>query len=186
MPRKYIYLIAGLLLIAVSAYFKATPGGNASLYDHSIKAEYGRPIKVVKVIDGDTVELINGENLRYVGIDTPEEVDPRKPIQCFAKEAAEENKKLVEGKYITFYKDISGQDKYGRWLGYVYLADGTFVNLELVKEGLGFAYPYPPDTSKKEIFKEAEATARQSNLGLWANCTVKKLTTGREQTNPIQ
>ncbi len=185
MKRKLIYLIAGLTLIALSAYHKAGPGGTALVYDRSVKAEYGRPIKVLKAVDGDTVELMNGERLRYVGIDTPEEVDPRKPVQCYAKEAAEENRKLVEGKYITFYKDISGQDKYGRWLGYVYLSDGTFVNLELVKGGFAFAYKYAPDTSKSEQFSSAELSAKTANLGLWANCEVKKLSTGREQTNNL-
>ena len=185
MRRKSFYLIAVLLVLAVSTFFKSAPNKGASLYDKTIKAEYGRPIRVVKAVDGDTIVLVNGETLRYIGLDTPEEVDPRKPIQCYAKEAADENKKLVEGKDIVFYKDISEKDKYGRWLGYVYLTDGTFVNLELVKEGFAFAYAYTPDTSKKEIFKEAESTARLSGLGLWANCEVKKLSTGREQTNSI-
>ena len=155
-------------------------------YDRSVKVEYGVPIRVDHVVDGDTIVLANGDSVRYIGIDTPEEFDSRKPVQCFAKEAAARNKELIGSNDIKFYKDISTTDKYGRWLGFVYLPDGTFVNLEMVKEGYGFAYPYPPDNSKAAEFKAAQDYAKQNKLGLWAVCTVTTLSTGREQTNPVQ
>ena len=116
----------------------------APSYD-AIGARYGVAVHVSRVIDGDTIELAGGEHLRYIGIDTPEEVDPRKPVQCFATEAAERNKELVEGKDVVFYKDVSERDRYGRLLGFVYLPDGTFVNRMLVSEGYAFSYAYPPD-----------------------------------------
>lgn len=154
-------------------------------YDYSIKAIPGQPIQVARAIDGDTIELINGERLRYIGIDTPEEFDQRKPVQCYAAEAAARNHQLVAGQTVTFYPDVATQDKYGRWLGFVYLPDGTFVNLTLVAEGYAFAYPYKPDISKKNEFATAERAARGGALGLWSHCTVTRLSTGREQTNPV-
>ncbi len=162
-----------------------TTHGSGVPYDYSVKTEYEKPITVARVIDGDTIELVNGDRLRYIGIDTPEEFDKRKPVQCFAAEAAEENKKLVEGKAVTVYKDVSDRDKYGRWLGFVYLADGTFINAALVKNGFAFAYPYAPDNSKKQEFKDLEIEARIKNRGLWSHCTVSKLSSGREQTNAV-
>ena len=190
MNRKYWALLLGVIVIILGIYFqnqqKAGQVSGAS-YDTSIKAEPGVPIKVLRVIDGDTIVLANGDHLRYVGIDTPEEVDPRKPVQCFAKEAADKNKQLVEGQMITFQKDVDSKDQYGRWLGFVYLQDGTFVNQELVKDGFAFAYPYPPDISKSALFADAQTSARTQNLGLWGGqCTVTKLSSGREQTNSIQ
>lgn len=154
-------------------------------YDKSIKAIAGQPIKVVRVIDGDTVELINGEKLRYIGIDTPEEFDERKPVQCFAVEATRRNRELVENQIITFQKDVSTTDKYGRWLGFVYLGDGTLVNQKLVEEGYAFAYDYPPDISKSVEFRTSEVYAREHKLGLWSKCEINTLSTGREQTNPV-
>ncbi|MBU3968627.1 thermonuclease family protein [Patescibacteria group bacterium] len=56
--------------------------------------------KVTRVIDGDTIEIEGGERVRYIGIDTPETVDPRKPVQCFGVEASKKNKELVEGKMV--------------------------------------------------------------------------------------
>lgn len=95
---------------------------------------------VTRVIDGDTIELENGERVRYIGIDTPETVDPRKPVQCFGVEASKKNKELVEKKQVWLVKDVTDRDRYGRPLRYVYLGDPensntVFVNLELVKEG---------------------------------------------------
>lgn len=147
--------------------------------------EYGVPVKVTRVIDGDTIEIESGERLRYIGIDTPEKNDPRKPVQCFAEEASKRNMELVEGKIIKFYKDVAERDKYGRLLGYVYLEDGTFVNLELVKDGVAFSYPYPPDISKQDEFSQAEKEARESKVGLWSACSVTPSTKGREETNSI-
>src|ERR1051326_1800036 len=122
--KSLLYLIVALLG-ATGVY--GVSYGNQSLpswlkisarpkYDTSIKAEYGKPIQVAQAVDGDTIILINGEHLRYIGIDTPEEFDPRKPVQCFAKAAAARNKELVEGKTITLYKDVSAHDTYNRLL----------------------------------------------------------------------
>jgi len=145
----------------------------------------GKLIKVIRVIDGDTIELEGGEKLRYIGIDTPELHDPRKPVQCFAQKASDKNKELVEGKFIKFYKDINERDKYQRLLGYVYTEDGLFINLELVKTGYAFSYTYPPDISKQTEFQKAEQVAKEKKLGLWANCAISKNSTGRSETNSI-
>ncbi|MCL5675658.1 MAG: thermonuclease family protein [Patescibacteria group bacterium] len=127
---------------------------------------------VSRVIDGDTIELSSGEKVRYIGMDTPETVDPRKPIQCFGKEASLENKKLVEGKTVTLTKDVSDKDKYGRLLRYVYVGK-IFVNDYLVRYGFAHVATFPPDVIFAEQFKQAEQEARINNRGLWKNCPVK-------------
>ncbi|MCD6471380.1 thermonuclease family protein [bacterium] len=142
-------------------------------------------IKVQKVIDGDTIKLKNGEIVRYIGIDTPETVDPRRPIQCFGYQASKMNKKLVEGKYVRLEKDITERDKYGRLLRYVYLPDGTFVNLKLVEMGYAFSYTYPPDIKYQDLFIQAERKARENNLGLWKKCQPRKLKNGHWQSNAL-
>jgi micrococcal nuclease len=125
--------------------------------------------EVKRVIDGDTVELANGEHLRYIGMDTPEIVAPGKPIECFGREAAAKNKELVEGKTVRLEKDVSERDKYGRLLRYVWVND-VFVNLELVKAGYAIASTYPPDVRYSAEFVAAEKQAREEKLGLWNLC----------------
>lgn len=137
--------------------------------------------KVTKVIDGDTIEIEGGQRIRYIGMDTPETVDPRKPVQCFGREASNKNKELVEGKDIRLEKDVSETDKYGRLLRYIYLpaADSNsgdlFVNEYLIKEGYAHASSYPPDIKYQEQFSAAERDAQENTRGLWNACSANSL-----------
>ena len=126
-------------------------------------------ITVTRVIDGDTIEIEGGQKVRYIGIDTPETVDPRSLPQCFGKEAASKNRELVEGKNISIEKDVSETDKYGRLLRYIYLND-IFINDYLVREGYAYASSYPPDVKYQNQLKQAQLEAQEQNRGLWARC----------------
>ena len=140
--------------------------------------ETGEFAVVKRVVDGDTVELENGEKVRYIGIDTPETLDPRKPIQCFGKEAAAKNRELVEGKRVRLEKDVTERDKYNRLLRYIYVTEGEsgneiFVNLELVNQGFAHSYTYPPDVKYQNLFVLAEKEARENGRGLWIGCPIQ-------------
>lgn len=129
-------------------------------------------ITVKRVVDGDTIELENGQIVRYLGVNTPETKDPRKSVECYGQEAAEENKKLVTGKKVRLAKDISEIDKYGRLLRYVYV-DNIFVNEYLVKNGFAQVATYPPDVKYEKLFLESQRRARNANAGLWKSCPIK-------------
>lgn len=120
-----------------------------------------------RVIDGDTIVLDGTENIRLIGVDTPETKDPRKPVQYFGQEAYEFTKKLVEGKKVRLEYDQDRTDKYDRTLAYVFLEDGTFVNAEIILQGYGHAYTEFPFKYLEE-FRLFEKQARESEIGLWA------------------
>lgn len=127
--------------------------------------------QVIRVIDGDTIEVrigIKKEKVRLIGIDTPETVDPRKPVQCFGKEASQKAKKLMLNKKIRLEADETGsnKDKYNRLLRYVYLKDGTLVNEYMVKEGYAFTYIQFPFKYMTK-FKQYQSEAQSANKGLW-------------------
>lgn len=143
----------------------------------TVSAQFKDRAKVVKVIDGDTIEvLMNGQNLkiRYIGIDTPETVDPRRGVQCFGKQASDENKQLVEDKEVFLEKDVSETDKYNRLLRYVYLPidEGRilFINDYLVRAGFAKSSTYPPDVAYQDRFIQAQKEAQEKGLGLWNAC----------------
>ncbi len=124
---------------------------------------------VTRVIDGDTIEVdIDGTiyKVRYIGIDAPELDDERPEFCALAQEATRYNRQLVEGKTVRLEKDISETDRYGRLLRYVYV-DDTFVNAELVRQGLAWVKVYEPDTKYQDILEEAEAEAREHKIGIW-------------------
>ena len=140
----------------------------------------GESFKVVRVVDGDTIEIEGGQTVRYIGIDTPETVHPQKTVECFGREASNKNKELVEGKFVQLEKDVSETDKYGRLLRYVY-ANGVFVNELLVKEGFAHASSYPPDIKYQDLLNSAQKEARSHNKGLWAGCQEGKSGTSQNQ-----
>lgn len=140
-------------------------------------------VKVARVIDGDTIEIEGGERVRYIGIDTPETVDPRKPVQCFGVEASNKNKELIEGKMVRLEKDITDRDKYSRLLRYVWVGD-AFVNLELVKQGFAYSYSYPPDIKYQDQFLKAQQEAREAKRGLWNACPAAESITPESTSAP--
>lgn len=142
-------------------------------------AQFSQVAFVTKVIDGDTIDVEIDDKqyrLRYVGINTPETVDPRKGVECFGKEASNKNKELVEGKKVYLKKDISETDRYNRLLRLVYLQvdqeNFLFVNDYLVREGYAQASTFPPDVTFSEQLKEAEKQARDAGKGLWGKCRI--------------
>lgn len=121
---------------------------------------------VVRVIDGDTVEIEGGERVRYLGIDTPE-TGPPSGAEYYGEEAAEKNRELVEGEVVGLEGDVQPRDEYGRRLCYVW-RDDVMVNAELVRLGYAYAYTLPPNTRYRELFLRLEREAREQKLGLWA------------------
>ncbi len=129
---------------------------------------------VTRVLDGDTIEVdIDGTiyKVRYIGLDAPELDDKQAEFCALAQEATRYNRQLVEGKTVRLEKDISETDKYERLLRYVYVGN-TFVNAELVRQGLAWAKVYEPDTKYQDTLERTEAEARQDKIGIWATLTI--------------
>ncbi|HHS14140.1 MAG TPA: hypothetical protein ENN03_10300 [bacterium] len=123
--------------------------------------------RVERVIDGDTVELKNGERVRLIGINTPETVHPFKSVEFFGKEAGEFTRRLAEGKRVRIVTDVQERDRYGRLLAYVFLEDGTFLNAELLKQGYATVSTHPPNVKYVKLFRKLERQARKKGIGLW-------------------
>lgn len=168
--RKQAVFLIALFIVLFQTVFTGHVGENGNT------PEAKELVKVTRVVDGDTIVVEGSKTVRYIGIDTPETKDPRKPVQCFGKEASDENKKLVEGKYVYLEKDVSETDKYGRLLRYVWLKEenstkeATFINDYLVRQGYAHVATFPPDVNYAQQFLKAEQEARTSLRGLWKTC----------------
>lgn len=134
------------------------------------RPEQGR---VVKIIDGDTIILDNGEVVRYIGIDTPEVSVPATALECYGPEATEKNRELVEGQEVKLIRDIKNKDKYGRLLRYVYVQNSNiFVNLELIKSGYARTLTVYPNVSYAREIEVNATKAQRDKRGMWSveNC----------------
>jgi len=172
----FAIIIAGIF-IAGSIYFSNSSNVEENKSTESvnqIKSAQDNLYKVVKVVDGDTVAVeINGkkETIRLIGINTPETVDPRRPVECFGIEASNKAKEILTGKRIKLEADsiVGERDKYGRLLRYIFLEDGTNFNKMMISEGYAYEYTYDLSYKYQGEFKQAEKEATEAKKGLWAD-----------------
>ncbi|HEV2059425.1 MAG TPA: thermonuclease family protein [Solirubrobacteraceae bacterium] len=164
-------LILVVLALAAAAAAGAVLGSDAADEGADGAGDVGR---VVKVVDGDTIHVQVGharEKVRYIGVDTPETKDPRKPVQCFGEKASKLNERLVGDELVRLVRDVEERDRYGRLLAYVHrVRDGLFVNAELAR--LGYAQPLTiaPNVRFADRFAALSRQAREEGRGLWAAC----------------
>jgi endonuclease YncB( thermonuclease family) len=128
---------------------------------------------VARVVDGDTLELDNGEKVRLIGVDAPETVHPSKPVEAFGLEASRFTHDALTGELVRLTYDqntaaTAYRDHFGRLLAYIVRArDDLDFNAELVKAGYAHAYTkYPFDRIGE--FRRYEREAREQGRGLWA------------------
>lgn len=136
-------------------------------------SDLDKPIAVKRVIDGDTIELANGETVRYLGIDAPEmrrKVRGRwvEKAEPFAAEAYELNRRLVEGRRVRLERDQESRDRYRRLLAYVFVGD-RLVNAELITSGYVVVRLHPPNLRYADLFMKLQAEALAHQRGLWAS-----------------
>jgi micrococcal nuclease len=127
---------------------------------------------VVRAVDGDTIEVqVEGrrEDVRYIGVDTPETVKPGTPVQCFGPRAHRFDAALVTHRRVRLEFDAERRDVYGRLLAYVRLGH-RFVNAELVRRGLARTLTIPPNDRFARRFKRLEMAAARAGRGLWSAC----------------
>jgi len=150
---KHLWIL--LILIFISGCVT----GDAVLED---KLVLEGPYVVTYVVDGDTLDLDNGDRIRFSGINTPE------TGECYYQEAKDALKSLVLNQEVYVEKDKSDEGKYGRKLRYIYVED-LLVNKMLVRDGYARVFDkYSYDTKRYDELKEVEAKAINEKLGLWS------------------
>ena len=156
-----------MIVLALLAWGLKHYGVLDALHPGSVTGSSGQQL-VVRVVDGDTLVLANGERVRLIGVNTPETKHPTKPVQPFGPEASEFPRRAVEGRYVTLKFDREKRDRYQRLLAYVYLKDWC-LNEEVIRAGLGECVTrYPYDSSMKRRFRAAESEARVARRGIWS------------------
>lgn len=198
MKKLYLLAIGGVLSavpLFISIYFQENRvNDNLKLFDNVLtlnQAEEAQDKRtqeaymVTRVIDGDTIIIdLAGKNvtLRMIGVNTPETLDPRKPVECFGKEASLQTTQLLEGKKVILgFDDTQDRwDKYKRLLAYVYREDGLFINKDLIERGYAYEYTYNTPYIYQKDFDSAERDARENGRGLWASGVCEEFLTQQD------
>jgi micrococcal nuclease len=124
-------------------------------------------IYVKQVYDGDTVVLSTGEQVRYIGVDSPEIDHQGGKSDFLAHEARQINAKLVQGKSIRMEFDQERYDRHGRLLAYVFLENGNMVNEFLVRKGFARVLPKPPNLKYFSLLLDSQRRAMVERFGIW-------------------
>ena len=163
-----VLLVAGLLLLLLTD----DPGDSAGERGRGGSFASEEAAEVTRVVDGDTAEMeIDGdeEDVRFIGVDTPESVTPGEPVECYGQQASHFTQRLIEGERVSLEFGAEERDRYGRLLAYVYLED-RFVNAELVRRGLARTLEIAPNVDHAERFADLQQEAANAGRGLWGAC----------------
>ena len=160
-------LFGSLLLLLIVALLVLRP------WENDAGAEPAAATAVVtRVVDGDTIEARVGdevEDVRLIGVDTPETVKPGEPVQCFGLKASHFTERQLAGEHVRLVFGVERRDVYGRLLAYLYRDDRLF-NSVLVRRGLARALTIPPNDRYARLFGRLELSAARAARGLWGAC----------------
>jgi len=197
--RNFIFAFVVLLLALITVLDKAVHTARrksapavANLSNPVDLRKYdGRTFTVVKVVDGDTIDINipDGDyphtRIRLWGVDTPETKKSPGGEMYFGSEASEFTRQLTLGKTVTVYLDQGNRTrgKYGRLLAYVQLPDGRYLNELLLTQGCAYA-DLRFDHSFYNKYKQLESSARSLKKGLWQNVTREQLPLWLQREKP--
>jgi len=165
LPNSPLGVLVILLLVALSAWrvwqARNEPEPPAALAEGVYEVE--------RVVDGDTLVLTNGARVRLIGADTPETVKPNHPVEPWGPEATEFTKRFVAGGEVRLQLDRERQDRYGRFLAYVFV-DDRMLNEALIRAGRATAETrFRYSKSMKTRFLRAQDEARAAGRGIWSD-----------------
>lgn len=165
--------MARLLRACLLVTLAATLAGCAGTLDRSGPSG-PQAATVERAVDGDTliVRLASGERqrVRVIGVDTPEDVAPGRPVQCWSKRAAAFTEHALGGREVTLVLGRETHDRYGRTLAYVARSDGFDLEVELLRRGYARTLTIAPNDDRADRYAALERTARRAGVGLWSAC----------------
>ncbi len=136
------------------------------------------PARVIRVISADTLTILyrgRWEEIKLIGPEAPQNVLNDRTFEEALKNSASTDEIIRRGLQATeFVKgflrygsqvwiefDVRKRDRYGRLLGYVYLADGRMLNEVILRHGLADLFLVPPNLRYSQRFQEIVRLARQ-------------------------
>ena len=187
--------IAALLLLSLAVAANAYPGKpnengrkyTKTMTSYPVKENSVYKAKIKRVVDGDTAIIYfltndgtryKEERIRFIGVNTPETVDPNRPVEYYGKEASNFTKKELKDKTIWVLTDAGVRDKYDRLLGYIWLDEpknldsekevrAKMFNAMLLLKGYAQTMTIQPNVRYSNMFVKFQREAMEAKRGLW-------------------
>ena len=121
------------------------------------------------VVDGDTLILVDGQKVRYIGINAPELAHDDHSAEPYGEASRRFNALLVNRKKVRLEFDKERFDRYKRLLAYVFLKNDTFVNAEILSNGFAYLLRHRPNLKYDSILLQSQRHAMSAKKGIWQN-----------------
>jgi micrococcal nuclease len=189
--RTVVAVIVGVVLAACAGPVAPDPGGEAASgrvarqqaagprsspdAGYTSARRQGRPQRVLRVVDGDTVEVAyrgSAVSVRVIGIDTPETVHPSEPVECGGPQASAMAARLLSGARVrlAFDRSQGRTDAYGRTLAYLEAPGVGDFGLAMIRSGRAAEYTYDTAYARQPRYLAAQRTAQAHHRGVWDRC----------------
>lgn len=134
----------------------------------------GQSVASRYVIDGDTLELVDGRRVRLIGLNAPEIGRAGRASEPWAQTARRELQRMVRGAELYLLVGDKVQDRYGRTLGHLFDGEGRNIEARLLRQGLGFTVAIAPNVLLVSCHLQHEQQARQHRRGVWQQSPVRR------------
>jgi endonuclease YncB( thermonuclease family) len=139
--------------------------------------EQGERVFVNTAIDGQTLHLSDGRELRLAGIEAPQALSPRTGVReradsslaALVGTAQTALAELAAGREVILHYERQQSDRYGRMVAHVETMSGTWVQAELLARGLARVHTTADIAAAAASLLHIEAEARQARRGLWTH-----------------
>lgn len=127
--------------------------------------------EVLEVVDGDTVFLSSGVEVRMVGIQAPKLPLGRRGFAKWplADEASATLDTLARGRTFTMHFGGLRMDRHGQALAHLVAANGYWLQGEMLRLGMARVYTFPDNTALAGHMLALEREARQNRFGIWSH-----------------
>jgi micrococcal nuclease len=145
------------------------------LFQQTSRADTWKQIK--RIVDGDTIVLVGGQKVRYIGINAPELAHDDHNAEPYGEASKQFNSLQVKEKKVRLEFDTERFDRYKRLLAYVFLKTGAFVNAKILINGYAYFLRYPPNLKYDSILLQSQQASMSAKRGIWQNW--------KENNNPV-
>ena len=161
-PQRGRAFFISIALVSIAFVFSPLLQADCSLSVKELKSL--QQVEIQKIIDGDSVKLSDGQQVRLIGVNTPE----LKGAEPLAHEARQQLSQLLDSKKAYLMEGKQKKDRYGRLLGHLFLGDGRNIEALMLEKGFGFLVAMPPNVSFLPCLKAARDLARANKIGVWS------------------
>lgn len=132
----------------------------------SYPAPGAETVRVMRVLSGNRILLVDGRSVQYIGVGLPDQPLAGRSVAELQEMSRAFNRSLVERATVKLVLDKKIRSRRGDLLAYVYLGN-RFINAEMIEQGYALVATEPPNERYTDYFKKLLRKATREQVGFW-------------------